>query len=143
MKRIERNALVSYSAERMFTLVNDVEKYPEFMPGCKGAKILEKNEHSLSARLDLAKAGFEQSFVTRNTLNFPSTMTIDLVEGPFKALRGEWSFEALSESACKVNFWLEFEFSNKLLSFAAGKVFEVVASEQVKALCERAKVVYQ
>ncbi|VUD41173.1 Persistence and stress-resistance toxin PasT [Thalassocella blandensis] len=142
MKRIERSALVTYSTEQMYDLVNDVEQYPKFIPGCKRVEILSQSESSLVARLELAKAGFEQSFVTRNTMVRPSSITLQLEEGPFSHFRGQWEFEALAENACKVSFWLEFEFKNKLLAIAASKVFELVASEQVKAICERAKQIY-
>ncbi|WP_188150908.1 type II toxin-antitoxin system RatA family toxin [Teredinibacter waterburyi] len=142
MKRIERSALVGYSAEQMYQLVNDFESYPQFMKGCVGAELLSRGEDWLEARLELSKAGIQQSFVTHNDLIPPTTMRLRLVEGPFTHMEGEWFFQALSATACKVNFWLEFEFSNKLLGFAAGRLFEQAASEQVDALCRRAKTVY-
>lgn len=112
------------------------------MAGCVGAEVLATGEGWLEARLDLARAGFKQSFTTRNTLNPPVSMDLSLVSGPFSALAGRWQFDSLSESACKVTFSLDYEFSNKLLALAAGKVFEQVASEQVSTLCERARQVY-
>lgn len=142
MKRIERSALVSYSAEQMFDLVNDVEQYPKFIPGCKAVDLISRGDEELVARLHLAKAGFEQSLVTRNRLRRPESISLNLEDGPFRALTGEWAFQPLSDSACKVVFWLEYEFKNKLLGLAAGKVFEAVAAEQVKAICERAKTIY-
>ncbi|SMF00473.1 Ribosome association toxin PasT (RatA) of the RatAB toxin-antitoxin module [Alteromonadaceae bacterium Bs31] len=142
-KRIERSALVSHSTEQMFQLVNDFESYPEYLPGCVGAELLVREDDWLEARLHLAKAGIRQSFVTHNTLRPPESMHIRLVEGPFKSFAGEWCFKALSDQACKVNFWLEFEFSNKLVALAAGKLFEQVASEQVSALCKRADQIYK
>lgn len=142
MRRIERSALVPFSNSQMFALVNDVNAYPEFLPGCVGAELLSQGEGWLEARLELSRSGFKQSFVTRNELIFPSAITMTLTEGPFKTLVGEWQFCALSETACKIIFWLEFEFSNKLIGFAASKVFEQVASEQVDAMCQRAKIIY-
>lgn len=142
VKKIEKSALVAFSCQKMFALVNDIELYPQYMAGCVGAKVLSRGEDWLEARLDLSRAGFKQSFVTRNQLIEPSSMTMSLVDGPFKALHGMWSFEALSGSACKVLFSLEYEFSNRLLGLAAGALFEKIASEQVHSLCERAKALY-
>ncbi len=142
MKRIERSALVMYSCQQMFDVVNDVASYPEFVPGCAGAEVLSASEESMVARLDLNKAGLKQSFVTRNKLENSRSICLALEDGPFKTLRGEWSFQALSDSACKVVFWLEFEFSNALLTKTAGKIFEKVASEQVDAMCNRAAQKY-
>ncbi|ABD81999.1 type II toxin-antitoxin system RatA family toxin [Saccharophagus degradans] len=142
MAKIERTALVAYSAEQMFSLVNDIESYPQFMAGCTGAEVLARGDGWLEARLDLSRAGFKQSFTTRNTLKPPHSMDLQLVAGPFSAFKGRWQFDALSESACKITFSLEYEFANKLLALAAGKIFEQVASEQVSTLCERARQVF-
>ncbi len=141
--RVERSALVNYSAAQMFELVNDIEAYPKFMDGCVGAQILARGDDWLEARLDLSKAGVTQSFVTRNQLQAPQSMSMNLVDGPFKYLRGVWRFTPLGESACKVSFELEFELQNRLLGMAVGKLFEGVSNKQVDALCARAKQVYQ
>lgn len=140
--KIERSALVGYSASQMYALVNDIEAYPQFMDGCVGAEVLRRGENWLEARLDLAKAGVKQSFATRNELSPPHRMTMELLEGPFQYLRGVWEFTPLNEEACKVSFTLNFEMKNRLLGMAVGKLFEVVGNRQVEALCERAKQIY-
>ncbi len=142
MKKIVRSAIVPFRSEQMYELVNDIERYPEFMPGCVAAKIIERGDDWLEAELELKKAGFQQSFVTRNVLEEGARISMSLVKGPFKSLVGAWEFAPLSDSACKVSFWLEFEMSNSLLALAAGKVFEKVASEQVDVICKRAKQIY-
>ncbi len=140
---VNRSALVNYSAQQMFDLVNDIEAYPQYMDGCVGAKILKREGDWLEARLELSRAGVSQSFVTRNQLNAPESMSMTLVDGPFKYLKGCWRFTALNETACKVSFDLEFELQSKLLGMAVGKLFESVAGKQVDALCERAKQIYR
>mgnify|MGYP000155923317 CR=1 FL=1 len=142
MAQIERSALVAYSAQQMFDLINDVEAYPQYMDGCVGATVLHSSPEALEARLQLSKAGITQSFVTRNQLEPPHTMTMQLVEGPFSRFEGVWSFKALAEDACKVQLQMDFEFANKVLGLAASKWFESMASSQVDALCVRAKVIY-
>ena len=143
MKRIERSALVAFSDQRMFDLVNDVASYPSFMNGCVGAHILDETEQEVLARLELSRMGFKHSFTTRNQLQAPSSMKMQLVEGPFTRLSGEWKFKALSPDACKITFSLEFEFDNALVHGAAGKVLEQIANELVDGVCLRAKHVYQ
>ena len=127
----------------MFDLINDIEAYPQYMDGCVGAKILKRDGEWLEARLDLSKAGVSQSFVTRNHLQPPESMTMTLIDGPFKQLQGRWSLTPLGENACKVSFELEFELKSRLLGLAVGKLFESVANKQVDALCERARQIYQ
>ncbi|QIL90046.1 ubiquinone-binding protein [Microbulbifer sp. SH-1] len=142
MTKIERSALVMFSAGQMFDLVNDVASYPQFLPGCRGAEVLHQDEHTLEARLDLARAGITQSFVTRNELHRPERMTLTLVDGPFSSFNGCWTFTPLAENACKVAFTLEFEVSNRLLGAAVGKLFGGIANQMVDAMCERAGKIY-
>ncbi len=143
MRRIERSALVMYSAEQMFALVNDIAAYPQFMEGVSATDIIHSDGEVIEARLHVSKAGIKQSFVTRNRLEVPTAMHMELVEGPFSQFAGAWHFKALNDEACKVSLVLAFEFDNKILDLAAGTWFESVANQQVDSLCERAKVVYR
>ncbi|MEC8468444.1 MAG: type II toxin-antitoxin system RatA family toxin, partial [Pseudomonadota bacterium] len=70
---IQKTALLMHSAQTMYDLVADIARYPEFLPGCSGAEILERTDAGVVARLDLSKAGVKQSFVTRNTNVAPSS----------------------------------------------------------------------
>lgn len=142
-KTIERSAVVQFSAWQMFELINDIEAYPQFMSGCVSAKILERGDGYLVARLELAKSGMRQSFTTRNQLRPPECMTMDLVDGPFKVFTGTWTFTAINDEACTVKFHLRYEFSNFLVGLAAGSMMTQLAGEQVTTLCERAQTVYR
>ncbi|MGI1678954.1 MAG: type II toxin-antitoxin system RatA family toxin [Cellvibrionaceae bacterium] len=141
-KTIERTALVEYTPSQMFELVNDIEAYPEFMDGCVGSEILSKTDACIEARLDLKKGKFSQSFITRNMLEKNQCVNMQLVDGPFKQLDGQWTFEALGDSACKVSLSLTFEFKNKLVALAAGSWFESVGNQLVDAVCLQAKKRY-
>ncbi len=140
--KINRSALVHFTPRQMFDLVNDIETYPQYMDGCQEATILASGDGWLEARLVLSKGGISQSFVTRNQLLPPESMTMNLVDGPFKQLQGCWRFTPLGDSACKVSFDLSFELQNRLLGMAVGKLFETVAGKQVDALCARAQKIY-
>ncbi|WKD48889.1 type II toxin-antitoxin system RatA family toxin [Microbulbifer spongiae] len=142
MTEIERSALVMYSTEQMFDLVNDVASYPQFLPGCRGAEILYRDEETLEARLELSRAGIRQSFVTRNRLQRPYSMTLNLVNGPFEQFTGQWQFDPLAESACKVTFSLVFSLKSRLVAAAAGKLFSDLANQMVAVMCERAEEIY-
>lgn len=142
MPRVERSALVHYSCEQMFELVNDVASYPEFVPGCSNVRIFNASEHVIEAELAISKAGIKHSFATRNTLHPYSEVDMQLLNGPFKTLQGGWQFEPLSDDACKVILQLDFEFSSQILHFAFAKVFNDVTSRMVDAFAKRAKQVY-
>lgn len=143
MPAVHRSALVPFSAAKMYDLVNDVEQYPQFLPGCDGARVLEQEEQLMVASLLVSKAGVKQWFTTRNELTKDSAISMNLQDGPFKRLTGGWRFTELADNACKIELELEFEFSNSIAQLAFGKVFSSLANSMVKAFTERAKEVYR
>lgn len=139
---IEKSALVWHSAEQMFALVNDIDRYPEFLPWCAGSEIHEATASEIVASIDVAKSGVRHRLTTRNSLEAPREIRMSLVEGPFSNLGGTWEFVALDEGACKVILRLQFEFSGSLARMTFGAVFSQAANTMVDAFCKRAHVVY-
>lgn len=142
MIEIRRSALVKYSPTQMFDLVNDVEAYPKRFSWCSGASVLERGEDVLVARLDLKFAGFRQSFTTRNTLDRPRRLRMDLVDGPFRRLEGVWDFTALGDAGCKVAFALDFEYAGRLGGSALKLGFQGLAGRMVDDFCREAEQVH-
>ncbi|KEA64990.1 putative oligoketide cyclase [Marinobacterium lacunae] len=142
MAQVNRSALVLHTAEEMFDLVNDVRRYPEFLPWCASTEVVSEVGDTLEATLHLAKGGLKYSFTTRNTLSRPNRMEIALVKGPFKSLTGIWTFTPLSDEASKVELNMHFEFSGKLTGVAMSKVFNSVATTLVDAFVTRADQIY-
>ncbi len=142
MTQINKHALVHYSPQEMFDLVDDIKAYPEFLPWCDAAEELSRDEDEVTASLSLAYSGINKTFATRNRMQANKMIEMRLLEGPFKTLQGYWRFEPLGESGCKVSLDLEFEFSNKLVGMAVGPVFSQVANTLVDAFCKRAEEVY-
>ncbi|MFT3762337.1 MAG: type II toxin-antitoxin system RatA family toxin [Pseudoxanthomonas sp.] len=131
MHSIRRSALVEHSAARMFDLVNDVAAYPRRFGWCKGAEVIEADEERMVARLDLGLGALSTWFTTRNALERPHRIDMQLVDGPFRKLHGRWDFHALDEEACKVTLTLEFEPSNRLLGPAFALGFQGLADRMV------------
>ena len=142
MPTVNRTAMVRHSPQQMFDLVNDFERYPEFLPGCRRARLVERDESHLIGEMTLGRAGIEQSIMTRNDLIEPERIEMSLVSGPFKRLRGRWLFTAMGEDACKVSLEMEFEFANRLLGMAFGKPFQQVAGQLVDSFTRRANDLY-
>ncbi|WP_448246669.1 type II toxin-antitoxin system RatA family toxin [Thalassotalea agariperforans] len=142
MPNISRSALVMHSVEEMFLLINDVENYPHFLPDCGGSKIISQSDTSMTASILVAKGGIKKWFTTENTLITNHKVTLSLVDGPFKYLTGEWVLTPLSDEACKIHFELDYEFSNKVLALAFGRVFTHLINNIVQAFTMRAKEVY-
>lgn len=141
MKTIERSALMPFSAEKMFDLVNDVASYPEFLPWCGGSKVIESTEEKMVASVTIKKAGIEQTFTTENALEIGRKISMNLQDGPFESLQGFWEFKPLMDDACKISFRVEFEMKSGMLSVVLGPIFEQIASTMVDSFCKRAKQV--
>lgn len=142
MIEIRRSALVRYSPAQMFNLVNDVEAYPKRFSWCAAAEVIERKEDVLVARLDLKFAGFHQSFTTRNTIDPPRRLRMDLVDGPFRSLDGVWDFIALGDAGCKVAFALDFDYAGRLGGAALKLGFQGLAGRMVDDFCREAERVY-
>ena len=142
MPTISRSALVMHSVEQMYQLINDIVAYPSFLPDCNDSKVIAKDEKTVTAALLVSKGGLSKWFTTKNTLVSNEKIKLSLVNGPFKKLEGYWLLTPLSEDACKVSLELEYEFSNKLVSLAFGKVFSHFSNTLVQVFTQRAKQVY-
>jgi ribosome-associated toxin RatA of RatAB toxin-antitoxin module len=142
MPLVERSALVSHSSERMYGLVNDVDRYQEFLPWCGGSKVLERGDDHMLASVTMAFHGLHKTFVTRNVLSPFEQVSMLLVEGPFETLHGDWYFKHLTESACKIEFKVEYSFANRLLSSLVGPVFKSMCDSMVDSFSQRANSLY-
>lgn len=142
MPSVQRSALLPYSAEAMYDLVNNIEAYPEFLPWCRHTVVHQRTADIVEASMEIAKGGIHKTVRTRNLLVHAKKVEMHLVEGPFKHLYGIWEFESLGESACKVSLKLDFEFSNALMQMAIGAIFNQIANTLLDAFCQRAKQLY-
>ncbi|HPY40018.1 MAG TPA: type II toxin-antitoxin system RatA family toxin [Thiolinea sp.] len=142
MAQISRSALVPYSAEQMFTLVDAIRDYPKFLPWCRSSAELDRDEDEVKASIEIAKGAMNKSFTTQNRMQKNKVIEMSLVDGPFKHLHGFWRFDELNDGACKVSLDLNFEFSNMLIGLAIGPVFNQVANTLVDSFVARAKEVY-
>jgi len=142
MAHVEKTVLVNFSTAQMYALVDAVEKYPEFLPWCGGIDLIQRDETTTTATLHIDYHGIKQKFTTQNFKTYPSAMEITLKDGPFRHLEGLWRFIALSETACKIEFKLTYEFSSVFLDKLISPVFSHIANTFVDAFVVRAEKVY-
>ena len=146
MARHSETRILPYRPEQMYDLVADVDSYPQFLPWCAAARVTEtddQGDHSvLDADLVISFKVFREKFASRVTL-WPDRRQIDTeyLDGPFKYLKSQWTF-APQGDGCKVDFWVEFEFRNRILGAAIGLVFNEAMSRIVRAFETRARQLY-
>jgi ribosome-associated toxin RatA of RatAB toxin-antitoxin module len=139
---VQKSALVKFSAQQMFDLVDNIEAYPQFLPWCSGSRVLKRENNVVEGQIEIAKAGFHKSFTTRNLIDPGGRITISLLDGPFKSLEGVWNFLPLREDASKISLDLEFEIASTFASLAFGPVFNQICNTMVSSFTQRAKAIY-
>jgi ribosome-associated toxin RatA of RatAB toxin-antitoxin module len=142
VREVLRSVIVPHTPAQMFELVADVERYPDFVPWCSEAELLGRDDHELTGRLEMAMGPLTGGLTTRNRLDPPRRMTLDLVDGPFSALHGEWSFTPLGEDGCRVDLRMRFTFANPMKDLLLGRAFEQTCNRLVDAFVKRAAEVY-
>jgi ribosome-associated toxin RatA of RatAB toxin-antitoxin module len=145
MKTVHKSVLIWYSPQEMYALVTDVNKYPQFLPWCDHASVVDQDTGGMTAEVGISFSGVRQTFTTRNLHTEPSRVDMQLVKGPFSKLDGQWNFHPLgdgSQRACKVELLLNYGFENAVLGKLVGPVFDKIAANLVDAFVKRAQQVY-
>ena len=151
MKHVHKSVLLWYSPSEMYALVTAIADYPQFLPWCSQAEVLQQHDDGVTARLHISFAGVRQAFTTRNVHQPGQSVTMKLVDGPFSHLEGTWRFTPLSTpgaaadaapEACKVEFSLDYAFSNRALALVVSPVFDRIATTFVDAFVKRAEQVH-
>jgi ribosome-associated toxin RatA of RatAB toxin-antitoxin module len=142
MRKVSRSALVPYSAEQMYILVEDVESYPDFLPWCSAAVLHWRDGDLLEGSVEMKLAGLRRSFRTRNRMREFEAIDMELVEGPFSYLNGGWHFKPLDHIGCKVSLAVEFEVKSRATNRLLGRSFEEICNSLVDAFVRRANDIY-
>jgi ribosome-associated toxin RatA of RatAB toxin-antitoxin module len=142
MRHIHRSALVATSPQRMFDLINDIERYPQFVPGCSSARVLARTPESVHAELTVGSGLMKTTFSTVNRLHPPGLIEMQLDSGQLRSLAGRWVLTPVADgvvSGCRVELDLTFEPRGALAAMTLGGLVERLASSLVQAFVTRAR----
>jgi ribosome-associated toxin RatA of RatAB toxin-antitoxin module len=145
MKTVHKSVLIWYSPREMYVLVTDVDRYAQFLPWCENARVVEVHDNGMTAEMGIAFGGVRQQFSTRNVHVEDCQVRMQLLNGPFSQLEGQWDFTPLgdgSQRACKVELTLNYGFDRSALSAVVSPVFDKIAASMVDAFVKRAQQVY-
>ena len=150
MREVRRSALVPHTPAQMYALVNDVRRYPEFVPWCPATRVLEESADSITATVDMQRAGVRVALTTRNTMRPGEHIEMALVAGPLARFAGSWAFVPIRAAdpagevrGCRVELFVEFEFKSAALGLVLGPLFESTWNSLVDAFVRRAREVYR
>lgn len=141
MREMHRSALVPYSAERMFDLIEQVERYPEFLPWCTGTRLLERTDEIVAATVEVGFRELHVTVTTRNPKRPPHWMAVEMQDGSFRHFHGEWTVTPLGTLGCRIEFCLRYELALHAETLA-GPLIDRAANQMVDAFVARAEAVY-
>jgi ribosome-associated toxin RatA of RatAB toxin-antitoxin module len=152
MRDVRRSALVPHTPAQMYALVNDVARYPEFVPWCRSARIGAETPDSITATVEIARGGVSMALTTRNTMHPGERIDMTLVDGPLRSFRGTWRFVPIRAAetgggegelrGCRVELEVSFGFKSAALGVLLGPLFESSWDSLVDAFVRRARQVY-
>ena len=139
---------VRHSADEMFDLVADVERYPAFVPLCRDLKVRERSPAGegvevIVADMTVAYKLVRESFRSRVTLDRPKLqILVEYLQGPFSHMQNRWTFTPAGEQACDVEFFIDYEFRSRMLGMLMGAMFDAAFRRFATAFEQRADQVY-
>ena len=139
MREVKRSALIAETPARMFSLINDIERYPEFVPWCTAARVESRKEGEAVATLTIKRGPLRAEFTTRNLLEPGKRVLMQFVSGPFSVLEGLWTLTPLGDLGCRVELEMRFEFANRVAGTLFAPLFEDTAASLVDAFVKRAR----
>ncbi|WMY95600.1 MAG: type II toxin-antitoxin system RatA family toxin [Arsenophonus sp.] len=142
MSKFTRSFFMSYSAKKIFNLVNDVNSYSLFLPHCTHSQILTYHKNEMIAAIDISQYNLSKTFVTHNTFQEYKTIHMKLIRGPLHQLIGHWLFRSLNKDSCEIEFYIELEFANQFLEIFFEQVLNEFAEKIFIAFSKRADEVY-
>jgi len=139
MRVVKRSALVNRAPAEVFALINDIESYPQFLPWCTHARVEARIDSDVVATIGLRQGALHGEFTTRNTLEPPHRIGMQLLRGPFRTLEGEWLMTPIEGGGCRVELIMRFAFRNALTALIFEPKFAATLGTLVDAFVARAR----
>ena len=135
--------LLTYPPDKLFLLVSDIEKYPEFLPWCRSLKIINSAENIVDAEMEIGFKFVREQFQTRVILLPTKRIDVEYLDGPFRHLRNRWIFEPSDKGGCIIDFFVDFEFKSIVLQRVMDLVFRDAMRKMIQAFEARAALLYR
>lgn len=142
MPRVSKSFTSPYTASQMYSLVNDINSYKYFLPKCTSSNVIYETPEIMEAELVITALGCAHKFITRNSLVKDESISMNLVEGPFKFLQGQWLFNTINAYYSKTEIELEFKLKNALLEMTLHPVLDVMVNSIFNSFQARAKTIF-
>ena len=143
MPKIHQTLKAGQDSEKLYSVITDFDRYPDFLSWCKSATILNKiNANTLEVEIAISSGPVSKSFTTINKLKKNKMLHMQLEKGPFKKLEATWTLSPIDDKQCEIAFDIEYEFSNMLTRKMVGPVFGKMAEQLTDAFIQRTEELY-
>lgn len=142
MPSIHEVRRLPYSAEQMFDLVADVDRYPEFLPWVAATRVRSDSDTEMVADMLVAFKALREKFASRVEKRRPEVIKVHYIDGPLSDLDNLWRFKPVGPAACEVDFRVDFRFRNALFEKLAGQYIDRAFRKMVSAFESRAAELY-
>lgn len=143
MLSISKSVITPFTPAQMYALVSDIENYKNYLPWCPSSQVLKRDGNKIIGRVDISYLKVKAHFTTENINTTNQRIDLSLVDGPFKQMKGHWIFTPLGETGCKIEFKLDYVFSNFIIQKVIGTVFEMVIKSIVDSFVKKAHEIYR
>lgn len=143
MLNISKSVITPFTPAQMYALVSDIENYKNYLPWCPSSQVLKRDGNKITGRVDISYLKVKAHFTTENINCENQRIDLSLVDGPFKHLKGHWLFTPLGTTGCKIEFKLNYAFSNFIIQKVIGTVFEMVIKNIVDSFVKKAHEIYR
>lgn len=142
MPGIQETHRLPYTAEQMFDLVADVDRYPEFLPWVIATRIRSETESEMTADMLVGFKALREKFTSRVHMERPRQLRVQYIDGPLRDLDNRWTFRPLEDGGCEIDFCVDFAFKNRMFEALAGQYFDRAFRKMVAAFETRANELY-
>ena len=142
MPKFKDRKLLPYTSKQLYSIVIEVEKYPDFLPWCMGSKVIHKRDsNNFDAKLKVGYKAIDEEYISRVSGDYLKKISSNAISGPFKFLESTWKFTKVDDF-CEVEFSVRYEFKSFILGKLMGALFKKASEKMFQAFQDRAKNLY-
>lgn len=138
MKKIHKEEDINIEITKIFHLINNIEKYPDFLPWCVKTEVEHESKNIINGKIFISKSFIKWSFSTKNTIEKNKSINLSLIDGPFEELNGKWSFIPIDENNTKVSLDINYKFKNSLIELSIEPIFTSIMNSILQSFISQA-----
>ncbi len=138
MKKIFKEEEINVDVETIFNLINDIENYPSFLPWCTKTEVTKESDCKTIGKIFISKSLIKWNFSTRNHIDKNKSIALSLIDGPFDALNGQWSFISVDKNNTHVTLEIDYKFKNSLIEISIEPIFSTIMNSILKSFIDQA-----